>query len=72
MCCSVIEWVTRRSDSLSSGAEGGGTAQELFGNCAVLGLLGMGAALGLLVRTLLVGLAFMYRGHYVLGANQKN
>ena len=46
--------MTRRSDSLSSGAEGGGTAQELFGNCAVLGLLGMGAALGLLVRTLLV------------------
>ena len=44
----------------------------LFGNCAVLGLLGMGAALGLLVRTLLVELAFMYRGHYVLRANQKN
>ena len=64
--------MTRRSDSLSSGAEGGGTAQELFGNCAFLGLLGMGAALGLLVRTLLVELAFMYRGHYVLGANQKN
>ena len=64
--------MTRRSDLLSSGAEGHGTARGLLGSVAVLGLLGMGAALGLLVRTLLVELAFMYRGHYVLGANQKN